>query len=91
MRHRVVGFEPDGLLVFEHGLLRLPGIQLGARQAEPDDGIVRHQRGDLFDSAIRFRSTMRVGPGITASWRRGGPVALMLERTAGRDRTAARI
>ena len=58
MRQRVVGFEPDGLLLFEHGLLRLPGIQVGARQAEPDDGIVRHQRGDLFDSAIRFGSTM---------------------------------
>jgi hypothetical protein len=47
MRRRAVAFEPGGFLVFEHGLLRWPGIQVGARQAEPADGIVRHQRGDL--------------------------------------------
>jgi hypothetical protein len=47
MRRRVVGSEPGGVLEFEHGLLRWPGIQVGARQAEPDEGIVRPQRGDL--------------------------------------------
>jgi hypothetical protein len=75
MGRRVVGFEPDGLLVFEHGLLRLPGIQVGARQAEPDDGIVRHQRGDRFELRDPIPLHERVGPGIMASGRRGGPVA----------------
>jgi hypothetical protein len=46
---RVVGLEPDGFLVLADGALGLPGLEVGTRQTEPDDGIVRHQLGYFLE------------------------------------------
>src|SRR5439155_12030900 len=46
---RVVWLEPYRLPVLDDGALGLPCLEVGARQTEPDDRIIRHQLGHLLE------------------------------------------
>src|SRR2546428_367493 len=45
----VVRLEPDRLAILGDGLLGQPGIEIGAREAEADHRVVRHQLGHLLE------------------------------------------
>src|SRR5256886_4088347 len=49
VRGSVVRFEPDRLPILGDGVLGEPGIEIGACEAEADDGIVRHQLGHFLE------------------------------------------
>ena len=49
MGGRVVRLEPDRLRILDDRALGLPGLEVGARQTEPDHWIVRHQLGHLLE------------------------------------------
>ena len=56
----VVRLEPDHLLILDDGALGLPGPEVAARQTEPDDRIIRHQLGHLFegDGAVKVATVV---------------------------------
>src|SRR6267143_2330487 len=60
MGGRVVGLEPDGLLVLEDGALGLPRVEIGAGQTKADDRVVRHQLGHFLE--LRDAITLAHGP-----------------------------
>jgi len=59
MRRRVVGLQADGFSILRDGALGLSRIQIRAREAKADDGIVGHQVEDFLElgDAIRLSHT----------------------------------
>jgi hypothetical protein len=74
MGGRVVGFEPDGLAVLHDRRVGLARVEIGARETEPHDRIVRHDLDHFLELLDPILIRCHRVPPCSSIWPTGLPV-----------------